>query len=453
MLRFTWDAHILDDAWIVFRTARNLLESGTPTYDVTMAPVEGVTSPLWLLFSVAWVWWPGIDPATPARLLGGALMATATGCASWVAGRYAAEAGGSGTLAAVVTGLVLATSGTVAYHGVSALETGLWCFLVVVLGVWMLYPQRVLGVALFALLALCRPEAMVLAPPALAIVALRDRRAALAPALAWVGATGALFATRLAIYGALLPNTYHAKSPSLLEGLEYGMYGALAVGVLPLFAALFAARRAPGLLLIAGIAAAGAIASGGDWMPGWRRLLECWFLVGIAFGIAAGLRWWLAPAALAWLLGSGVAWWGGEDEGAYYHGDLGEVGKMMARTPGVERIAAFDIGRLGWQFPGSVHDIVGLTDARIASAVGGHADKPLDREWFLERDPDLVLLTSFSDPDDPTFTRMELEVYELLAEQGDWYLAWTGPAGASDHLLVFAKQGFELPEHIWVEWD
>ena len=81
-LRF-WDVeHAVDDAWISFRVARNLIEHGVLTHAPERAPVEGATNLTWTLLSTSWIAaLPGVDPIRPARLVGLAchLLAVAIG--------------------------------------------------------------------------------------------------------------------------------------------------------------------------------------------------------------------------------------------------------------------------------------------------------------------------------------------------------------------------------------
>src|SRR5688500_17444199 len=51
MYEFTSQDFAIDDAWISFRIARNWLEAGTLTFDLTQPPVEGMTNFLWTVLS------------------------------------------------------------------------------------------------------------------------------------------------------------------------------------------------------------------------------------------------------------------------------------------------------------------------------------------------------------------------------------------------------------------
>ena len=158
-LRFSDLSHALDDAWISFRSARNLVEHGVLTFDVTRAPVEGFTNLLWTLMSAVWIWLlPDIDPIAPARLAGLILHGTTVGLAVRLVGRLVHEASGRAWPAMALTAAALAAAGSLAFYAMSGLETALWTFLFV-LSLDRLHARAHLsaGVSL-GLLALTRPE-------------------------------------------------------------------------------------------------------------------------------------------------------------------------------------------------------------------------------------------------------------------------------------------------------
>ena len=69
--QFASPAFAIDDAWISFRIARNLLEHGALTFNLGRPPVEGMTNFLWTLLSAGWIAaLPSVDPIHAARALG-----------------------------------------------------------------------------------------------------------------------------------------------------------------------------------------------------------------------------------------------------------------------------------------------------------------------------------------------------------------------------------------------
>ncbi len=434
-LRWADPSCALDDAWIVSRVARTWLETGVPTWDATLPPVEAVSDPTWVLLSVPLVA-IGLDPVWPLRWLGGVLGCAVVFAAALLAGRLS----GGSPRAAGATGLVLATSGGFAYHAVGGLETALWAGLVLAAAAWIVgaVGERWAVVALVAL-AWTRPEAP-LVLLGLGVLAIWHRRP-LSPVAAGLTAWVALLAARWITYGALWPNPVYAKAPDPTAGLADLWAWGLAVGILPLFVAL---RAIPGLAGLGLLIAAGVAVTGGDWMPGHRRFVDVSVLIAVGVGVAMARSRWASAAVVAWMLGSAVQAWRGLDGGAWYHAELAEMG-TAAREAGIERIAAFDVGRLGWAFPGSIHDLAGLTDARIGRAPGTHGQKPFDVSWFDARAPDWVMLTSLNDPtvEPPRFIRAEQVVFDHL--RATWETVIVGRVGSPDHLIIMVRPGSPVP--------
>lgn len=121
---------VIDDAWISFRVARNLLEHGALTYDVTGPPVEGMTNLLWVLLSTTWIGL-GLEPMGIARLVG-ALYFLVTIVVVFATVKHAAHGHGvAGTWPALAGALFVAGNSTLAFYAMSGLETSLWYLLYV----------------------------------------------------------------------------------------------------------------------------------------------------------------------------------------------------------------------------------------------------------------------------------------------------------------------------------
>jgi arabinofuranosyltransferase len=442
----------LDDAWITFRVARNLVEAGIPTFDRSRPPVEGATSPLWTLISAGWVA-AGLDPAGPARVLG----AACGGGAVWLGGLSAARLtppGGDPVRAALAAGLCLAACGGLAFHAAGGMETGLWVLLVAALLSACLDGRVGLAAALAPALVACRPEAPLVGIVACGLLArpervgrwrwrARGRWRGLAASL--VASLALITAWRLVTFHAPVPNTYFAKPPDPSAGVEYLVRWA-AAGALPLALAAAAlwreersAERWGALALAAAALAAGVVWSGGDWMPGARRLLEVSWIAAVLAGAAAGRgRLGLAAAAL-WIAGQGVLAIRGEDCGSYYHQALADLGAELAADPAVGQVAATDIGRLGWHFPGAIYDLAGLTDAHIAGLAGGSMAKAWDEGYFRARAPDVVLITSSAPPGgEPVTVPVERDAWRAVQE--GYALAETRQVARRGWLLIYRRQ-------------
>jgi hypothetical protein len=473
MARFADGRFTLDDAWISFRISRNLVTQGLLTYDVTRPPVEGMTNLLWTLLSTSWIaLLPGVDPAIPARLLGGLCGAVAVALAGAVAADLAAREGASEraqALAAGVAAVVLGAAGNVAFYATSGLETGLQLLL------WALCVRGILaargpaaglglgrGLALglgLVLLAAGRPEGVLGAALLLGIGLVlrgpRDRPLWTAGGV-FIAGVAAMEAFRWGLYGSLVPNTFFAKPPDGTAGTAYLWAflwpGLGLLGPLALIPAL-RSRAAQLLLAVAAVLIAGAAWSGGDWMPGFRRLLESAWILAVLAGFAAALaqgrmRVLVGVGVAAWLGGSAVMAVRGSDSGRYGHIVYGQVGALLARSPQVETVATIDIGRLGWYFPGSVFDLAGLTDARLAHAGGW------DAEWFVERSPEVAVVVAgapvgpdLADP--PKLRRFEAPMLAWMRANGGYAPRAALPVPGGMVLTVLVRDGVEVPEEIW----
>lgn len=471
--RFRHPDFPVDDAWISFRIARNFLAGEGLVYNAGLPPVEGMTNLLWTLLSAVWIaMWPAVDPIGPARLVGGAFQLGAVGMIGGAARRLAVEAGATGHRPALAVGVatgLAALSGSMAYHATSGLETGLWAFLVAAglergcAGRWVAVGG--LGALAFA----TRPEAGLFFPALMAAMAWRagSGRGGLAGAGVFVAGVAAVEAFRLLTYGALVPNTFHAKPPSGSGAYLYGarwllLCGGGGLGLL----VLLPARRDRGLLAIAGLAAlsfAGALATGGDWMPGLRRLTEAMVVLYVLAGAGVAM-------ALAWersLVGVGAAALAASslygvvetvDSSLYPHAFNGRVGELLVRSPDVRSIAIADIGRIGWTFPGEIFDFAGLVDRTIAQGGGIHGEKEWHEAYFRERAPDVVILTTFGgSPAEPgaqlELRRLDQPVEASIRLHGG-YTPWAAAQKLPGvWLVVFARDGVVLPESLWGKPD
>lgn len=464
-LRFLDIEYAVDDAWISFRVARNLLDHGVLTFAPSRAPVEGATNLTWTLLSASWIAaLPGVDPIVPARLAGLACHMLAVAVGIRTAGHAVAQGGGDRRDAALASAVALGAPGSLTFWALSGLETGLWGLLLSV-GVALLVHGRALlaGLCLGALAA-TRPEG-ILAGGLLCLGALALRgRSAGSTAAVFGACVAALEAFRLSVYGDWVPNTFHAKSPSLADGAAYVMgglgTGGLALLLMPAGVAAVRRRPAAGLLLLASVLVAGTAWSGGDWMPGYRRLtlplLLTGGLAGVGVGLAADRRqrllaWGGVAGAAACALVAGAT---GLDHGRFPHGVHARVGENAVDTGGIRGIAAVDIGRLGWAFPGEIVDLVGLTDAHLARLPGSHGDKPWDEAWFRDHDPDLLIARSETPIADPltgplVIGRPEQGMVRSVLDHGGYHLHTVLHPADGQWLLLFAKDGLELDPAVW----
>jgi len=332
-------AQTVDDPYITFRYAANLLAGHGPVFNIGER-AEGFTSPMHLLLSLVLVAAaPSVDilfKAKCASLLFAFVVLALTGTLARRSGLGAWEAALAQTLAALNVNFALAA--------VNALETTLYgSLLLASLLVFLKECRRGQGalsglVLFFALMA--RPEAS-LTVAALFVVRLywmRRRRLSLPFLLPWLLAflvpAGLGEMARWGYYGQLLPNTYFAKAQPLREGISQGaayLLKATSPGppashllaplfsifsqinrqdvagsgsvlqknlrsdafflVMPLlFWALALAgfwrtrRRLAGLVALAAVAAVVVftLRSGGDWMYGWRFMAPVLPVIAVA---------------------------------------------------------------------------------------------------------------------------------------------------------------------------
>lgn len=311
------DAWTCDDAFIVFRYARNLAEGLGLVFNAGER-VEGFTDLLWVL-GTAPAFRLGIAPETWANAWGVLAYAGAIALLAYDHGRLLGRLPSPAWAAVPLAALGAAANGDWNAWATSGLETSLFTFLLVAGYVVLVGnppgARRALAAGLvFGLATLTRPDGAVPAVVGGVFVLWRTRRFARASAYAagfaalWVPAA----AFRLFYYGALVPNTYWAKSANVAwwsQGLRYlglwaDKYGVYALGVALLLAAALrwgregperreASRDAwlPRVLLSGGIAAAYTlyvVRVGGDFM--YARMLvpaTPFFLVLFELGWAA----------------------------------------------------------------------------------------------------------------------------------------------------------------------
>ncbi len=235
------NAFVLDDAFISFRYARNLVETGELTWNPGEAvPVEGYTNFLWTLLLAAGLAL-GVEPVIASQVLGlAAFLATLL-----VAYRLAVEVLGSPGRGIIAVGL-LGTNYTFSCFATGGLETQLQALLITTCA-WTArqIAHGAPGAGRYAILSLLTAAAVMTRldsalpcamffgwawiaslrkrPPPWAIVA-----RAIASAVPALLVLGPWLLWKLAYYGDILPNTYYLKvlpiSLAIIgQGLGYGL--------------------------------------------------------------------------------------------------------------------------------------------------------------------------------------------------------------------------------------
>lgn len=383
---------LAEDAFISLRYSAQLADGNGLVFNVG-EKVEGYSNFLWVVLVAAPHALFGTDIVTTARVLG-VLCTLACVLVGYALARRLTGSAGAGTLAAVV----IAAASSLAAYGPSGLETSLFALLVLLVLLAVQAGWSFVAGLLVALATMTRPDGVVVAVVVgvwLLARAVRRRRWR-APLLFAAGAV--LLAApwtvwRVAYYGHLTPNAIAAKSGAsfdwLLEsGFTYlGGYAIAAqalVVVVPV--ALFALVKQrtlgmPTLIMVLAIGyVAFFVATGGDWMPGWRFFAPAMPLLAVGCVAALHGSWpvvsraapVLAASIAGLLLVSSVWQQNFKKTIDTWHdqvNDLADTGKWVAETlePGTV-VATFANGALSYEAGTriTVVDLLGLTDEHIA---------------------------------------------------------------------------------------
>lgn len=264
---------VSDDAFISLRYARNLLDGQGLVFNPGER-VEGFTGLAWV-FLVALAGLLGADLLEAARVLG-AGFGVAT---LWLAWRVAERLRGPGAhpVVPLAAPALVAANGAFACWSLAGLETSLWVFVASAAAAAALGGRHRASSALAALSVLVRPEGALVVLGLGVARAWAERRGRWGRVIAWwvfpAATIAALTLFRIAYYGDVVPNTFHAKVGA---GIDQWRRGA---GYLADYLADF-----DGIVVATGT---------------------------LAFGLARGGPWRLA-AALVTLLWGGVVWAGGD---------------------------------------------------------------------------------------------------------------------------------------------
>lgn len=417
-------AHPHEDAYILFKYARNLADGHGIVYWPGGPPAEGATDFLWLIL-VAALTSVGIDVAL-AACIGNAFGA---GLLVYVAYKLVARAGGSPLLAWAPLLFLISGAAFAAYVGFSAL---LYCAVAA-----LLYQHTVHALEqstgarslpwLALVLALFRPDGVLLGAGFVALGLLAARRAGrLGPFLRHVlgaGVAGALyFVWRWSYFGLALPLPLYVKAHGaaefswsglledpyrVLPGLEANLiWLASSEGPLPLLAGCVvlwflmssAARRSsarwillgltPGVLLLASLCFARQTQNIGSRYQAPVYALALMALVALAAHVRDGRAWKRIAAALIVVAGQvphfttylrrlNRVW---EPRG-YADTFSVRLGRILDPT---RVLALTEAGRLAYWTDARVEDLVGLNTPRNALA-------PVDAAYLTSIDPDVVM--------------------------------------------------------------
>jgi hypothetical protein len=419
----------VDDSYISYRYAQNLVHGHGLVYNAAEPPVEGYSNFLWTLLHL-----PAVDgsadPMRFSKVLGLVLLGANLALTAALIRQVAPGAAALPWLGL----LLLASSPAFVYWHLVGMEPPLVCFwllLALLLSAREQSSGRLGGSWLAWLgLALTRIDAVLLVAAAAVVQAIHTATSSDAArwrrfGLRWglfAAAYAAYTACRSAYYGDLMPNVYYAKlqetSARLGPGLQYlasilRAYPLLAL--VPLAAALVWRGEprprpvvAPAAVLLA-VQIAYIVWVGGDWMPLGRFFaplapLVAVFLIAAPSAVRATTppRWAVAIAAAAPVLGVLAYLLGPEPFQVQLHTQNTRTGKLLGRSlarVGPNLVTANAAAGAAPYFSGCTNiDTNGITDRHIARVrvprgprllAVGH-DKG-DGDYVLGRGPDVLV--------------------------------------------------------------
>ncbi len=421
----------LDDAFISFRYARNLLAGQGLVFNPGER-VEAITNLLWTLLLAAGLLTGFVAPAV-AHVLGlaagvGALVATWALARSLLPRSHAALAG--------FAPWVLLATPAFTYWSTAGMETPLFVALVTTALACQAAGHMGRATGALVLATLTRPDGALAAACVLGVHVLRQRASGLRvlrePAL-YALAIALLTGWRLLYFGSPVPNSFYAKVGGipLERGVQYLAEflrsGGAWLALLALPAALDA-RAWPAAALVL-LTAAYTVAVGGDVFPFSRFLLPvlpALAALALCTVVLASRRspWLGAAASLALALAATQAIYGGPRqalrspwptprraaleqawrENCEFHNIATRMGwrvrAQAERGEPVDLVAAGSIGAIGWYSELPILDAFGLADPVIARhrgtrpagaiALPGHQRSHAD--YLLSRRPAYIML-------------------------------------------------------------
>lgn len=403
----------VDDAYISYRYAANIAQGLGPVYNPEDAPVEGFTSPLWVLmlslgatvFGKEALPWIGTilglsvylallillllshqeDPL-PVRLLVSGLLALWPGMVFY---------------AATGMEMLLLPLCVLCVHGAASGQL-----------------SRRMGVIAAILAVWIRPEAvwLLVSLGLAALIADGPRRLFskknfhIHLGLA-VGGLSLMF-LRWMVFREALPNTYYAKMPSMTEGIIYlrdfvfSWAGGLLL-ILALVGGLWGNLKHRGFLVAGLTWLAAPVLAGGDWMPHYRFFLPAVLLLILSAGGAASMRRFFVRLSvyglgvvllcLVFLQNVNMI-----HQARISYDALSVRERTVAEWVSEQRIATIasvDIGMLGFYSSAYIVDVVGLTDPVVARSPGGHLNKQFNLDYLFDKHrPDVIILRSTIPP-------------------------------------------------------
>ncbi len=466
--------YIVDDAFISFRYARNVAQGLGLVYNAG-EPVEGYTNFLWVVLAAL-----GFVLQVKPSLL---MPAVGLGChlsLIWAVLRYGHQLAQRENTTRVWSGvpatLIVGASTGAAFYAVTGLETPCYSLLVT-LGAMAVVQGRPRAFALWTAMAfLTRPEAAITGIAGTALLGFRafksepgsEQRSGLPWALGIFSvALVPYLAFKWAYFGTLFPNTLFAKTPNLGSGLLYAgkaclpAAGIILVAVLPLRSGQMTPERR-WLLLLWAAQVLGVVAEGGDWMPANRFFVPYMPLLALAvdghlvraIGRESGQHWARRAFCLISVfvyavvqIPDSMSLSTRAQNTMALDENRAAVALRLSRQ-GVKRVAAHDIGLMGYLLPDvRVIDLGGLVDPHIAKSPGGYGTKQPGFDYLERMAPDRILIATgppVSDKESKHTIVIPLFEVEQYLRKSAWFKANYRHAeshalSSTYHLHVFAR--------------
>jgi 4-amino-4-deoxy-L-arabinose transferase-like glycosyltransferase len=446
---------MLDDAFISFRYAENLVHGHGLVYNVGER-VEGYTNFLWVII-LSLFRWLGADTVAVSRILG-VLLNLAVVILLWFVARPAGSDRGRSGLSPFLAAALLGSMGAFTIWGPAGMEVPLFALLLllsVVLaraasahGDAVSVRDGLLAGLVLALTTMTRPEGLLALAVVVVLLFVRSLQRASWKSFISVLAGFALlylpyYVWRYSYYGYPLPNTFYAKvgasSVQVERGLLYLLDFARSYPQVLIPALAGAALGWKELTvrlstLVSAVFLIYIIAVGGDCMPGFRFLapiapLFCLLAAKGILGIAGLIRTRTAGALLAAAIALTVAGLNlfapfaqrvvypliRADQVVYYGRIVGERLRAMARSDAV--LATNTGGSVPYYSGLKTIDMLGLNDTHIAHVKapmgqGRPGHEKADGAYVLSRNPDYVQFCTAWGSEQPHF-RGDSELYRL----------------------------------------
>jgi len=424
----------LDDAYITYRYAANAVEGEGLVFNPGLEPVEGFSSPVWLLFLALGALIFGI-PSLPTL---GMTLGLAGFILCYIAIYYSSERKkGANTgswilnISDLLPALLISVLPAAVFYAATGMESLL--FLATVLFFFKAASSDIpmkWGLIAGFLACWIRPEGTWFLPALIFLLLgrgefgkIKERRFLLLAGTVILGNIS-LITARLLVFKSLFPNTYFAKDPWLKAGWLYlgdtlSSSWVILILVLAILGAWMGDRRHRGYFLAGLSWIAAVLIEGGDWMPAGRLLLPAFGLFLLAssgilkgrflpllkkkkISIGRGITFTVMVILLMGVFFNLKASLEIQKKAHLSHSHSAFLERVLAdwvSKSGARSIGSADIGIMGF-FPRiEMVDFAGLTDKVIGRSPGHHLEKQFDLGYIFEkRKPDIILLRVIRQP-------------------------------------------------------